>query len=59
VAYRPVLDLCAIEALLAQFSDEEIASGVVASDATSPDERYSVEALVEQLNEARRQSPQE
>lgn len=47
-----------LEALLAQFSDEEIASGVVARVAALGDGRRSVEALIEQLNDARRRSPQ-
>ncbi len=48
-----------LDTLIAQFSDEEITSGVVASGAALPNERHTVEALVEQLNEARRQSPLE
>ena len=48
-----------LEALLAQFSDEEIASGVVERGAALLDERHSVAALVELLNDARRQSPPE
>jgi DNA-binding XRE family transcriptional regulator len=42
-----------LEALLAQFSDEEIASGIIARGTTStPTERHTPEALLEHLDDA-------